>query len=98
MAWFRLAEKLGCTVEELKQRITSKEYTEWRVYFKVKEEETPSVNSWLMTMMAQLCYVVAKSNGAKNVSIDDFMLKKKQKDTNAEIINKLQHWRMCYER
>ena len=37
--YFELAEKLGCTVEELLHRITSAEITEWIVLWKLRAQE-----------------------------------------------------------
>ncbi len=37
--YFELAEKLGCTVEELLARVSSKELTEWIVVWKLRAQE-----------------------------------------------------------
>lgn len=34
-----IAERVGCTVDELLDRISSKEITEWIAYFKIRQEE-----------------------------------------------------------
>ena len=37
--YFELAELFGCPVSEMLERISSKELTEWLVYFKVKSAD-----------------------------------------------------------
>jgi hypothetical protein len=67
---FRIAEKIGCTVEELPDRITLKEYHEWIAYFKIQDER---FEKWEW-YAAQIPLVVAEAAGAKGVSLRDFTI------------------------
>lgn len=101
--WHELAEKLGgFTVRELKQRMTSREFTEWKIYMEEKEKKVPSVDGWLMKMLAQVCLVIARGNGAKKAKIEDFMLHSKhsreRRMESDQIENMFKHWRLCNER
>ena len=37
MVYFAMAEKLGCTVGELKRRMSSRELTEWLAFYKIRD-------------------------------------------------------------
>jgi len=46
MFHFVLAEKLGMTVKEMLNRMTSKEYTEWLAFYKIRQvEENLAMNN-----------------------------------------------------
>ena len=69
--WHRLALALGATVEELQERVSSKEFTRWMVFW----ESEPFGNEWRQTALT--CMMVANSAGGKkgggSFALDDFM-------------------------
>lgn len=59
----------GCTLDELDERMTESEFNLWSIYS--RRFFLPSRRSDLYG--AQLALITAKVNGAKDVTIEDFM-------------------------
>ena len=74
MFWFRLALHLGGTVAELKERMSSSEFTAWMCYYKM----TPFGDDREDLRAALVAYTVAattpRKRGAKPIKMQDFVL------------------------
>ena len=57
--WHRLAAQLGTTLEECKERVSSREYSSWQAYWELEPF------GWETQMLAMLCAVVANAHGGR---------------------------------
>lgn len=67
---FRVAEIIGCSVEELDNRLANEEFVQWIAYLKKKDER---FEKWEW-YAAQIAYMVAASSGAKGIKLKDFTI------------------------
>lgn len=72
--WFQLAMRLGKTLQEVMDGTTATEFVKWVRFLEME----PNLFNPSHYYMAQLAAIIVKMNGAKNarnVKIDDFILK-----------------------
>ena len=85
--WMRLARMLGYTVEELQEKMGSREFTQWKVFL----EENPELEIRADYHAAQICACFADVMTSKRHKIQDFLLRFKSKQTSVEdLTSKLQ--------
>lgn len=61
----------GCTIAEAKQNITAGEFNSWIKYINKYGTINPTIR--LEASSGQICYTIAKTNGARGVKPMDFM-------------------------
>lgn len=84
MMLFRLALALGKTVRTLENEIGTDELNEWIAYRNIEYGLPYEKFEYYLAQIALLIYL-ANSDGKRKVTIEDFMLKEKRKQTRNEM-------------
>jgi len=69
---FRLALALGCTVEELGERMSSSEFTEWAVFY-AHDPWGEQRADWRTARLCELFYNAHRGRDAPALHVKDFM-------------------------
>lgn len=72
MLWFRLALHLGATVAELQYRMSSEEFTYWKVFFSMEPFGYDIENFRMGQIASAIVNVAPRGRGAKPVSASQF--------------------------
>jgi hypothetical protein len=65
MTWHLIAESIGCSVNEAKQKITSQEFLDWLSFYEIN----PPIRDFINYSQANICRTIVAVNTKKGKSI-----------------------------
>jgi len=68
LVWFRVAARIGGTVGEVKQRISSSEFTDWQVFFQKELEVDKREHYYLAQIAMEIKRSYAKNPNAVHLA------------------------------
>ena len=100
MTWYRLARQIGgCTVAELKARMSSKEFQTWRA-FEIIEPGEPLRSDYHAAFICERITNMLKGKKGRRARVKDFLLRftvRGRSQTQQEIRAAAEQWLKVYQ-